>query len=67
MQGVDTDIDTSEVLWVWCATWQMIDNIVVRDDVIQILQPWVLLIIGVVVAVVVIVIAIVFFRRRRTE
>ncbi|MFX1510917.1 MAG: hypothetical protein ACFFBR_11530, partial [Promethearchaeota archaeon] len=65
IQGVDTDINTSEILWLWFDTWTMIDNIVVDDAVFTTL-PWVPIVIGISVAVVVIVVVIVFLRRRRT-
>jgi hypothetical protein len=35
MQGEDTDIDTSEMLWMWNAQWQMVDNFVVYDEVVD--------------------------------
>ncbi len=65
IQGVDTDITTSEVLWLWFDTWTMIDNIVVDNAVLTPL-PWAPIVIGIIVAVVVIVVVIVYFRRRRT-
>jgi hypothetical protein len=32
MQVVDTDIDTSEMFWLWWSNWQTLENVVVDDD-----------------------------------
>lgn len=32
MQVVDTDINTSEMFWLWWSKWQTLDNVVVDDD-----------------------------------
>ena len=72
MQGVDTEIDTSELLVVSLRDWHMIDNIVVDDEVIPTPTPtsnpppppWGLIAIGGGGAVAVIVLVIVILRRR---
>ncbi len=61
VQGTDTDITTSEMLWLWFAYESIIDNIVVDDA-----PPLDWLLIAVVggSAVVIIAVAVVFLRRR---
>ncbi|MFW9845902.1 MAG: hypothetical protein ACFFD6_04090 [Candidatus Thorarchaeota archaeon] len=75
MHVVDTDIDTSELLWLWFKDGIMIDNIVVNDEVLITntptttppppppFDPTLLVVIGG-TAVVAIVLAIVFLKRR---
>jgi len=66
MEVEDTDIDTSEMFWLWFHNGDMIDNIVVDDEVLDYngggdVFPY---IIAVVIAVAAIVLAIIFLRRR---
>ncbi len=66
MEGEDTEIDTSEIFWLWFEERQMIDNIVIDNEVLNFASalPWELIAIGGGVAVVMIVFVIVIFRRR---
>ncbi|MHA2081717.1 MAG: hypothetical protein ACW99H_11290 [Candidatus Thorarchaeota archaeon] len=69
MEGQDTDITTSELFWLWFEDWQMIDNIVVDDEVLEIggtgdQIDWLLIgIIGASAVVIIVVLAIVLRRR----
>jgi hypothetical protein len=75
IQEVDTEIDTSEMFWLWFERGQMIDNIVVNDEVIPITPPITttttapppidLLLVGIGVSAVVIIVVLVIFLKRR--
>jgi hypothetical protein len=72
MQGVDTEMTTSELLVISMSDWHMIDNIVVRDDIPETTTttpppppiPLDLIIIGGGIAVAAIVLVVVYTRRR---
>ena len=66
MQVVDTDIDTSEMFWLWFYLGDMIDNIVVDDEVMRRDGDvtCIIIIVGVGIAVVVIALVVVFAKRR---
>jgi hypothetical protein len=66
MEGEDTDIDTSQLFWLWIEEWHMIDNIVVDDEVLPPQTPidWVLIGIIGASAVVIIVVLVIILKRR---
>jgi hypothetical protein len=61
LQGVGTEIDTSEMFWMWFSSGSMIDNIVVDDA--PPIDPVVIVIVGA-AAVVIIVVVVIFLKRR---
>ncbi|MGD9395703.1 MAG: hypothetical protein PVJ05_04680 [Candidatus Thorarchaeota archaeon] len=70
MQVVDTDIDTSEMFWLWWSKWQTLDNVVVDDNwnftingAVDGDMTTILIIAGIGIAVVVMVL-VVFVKRR---
>ncbi|MFX1261316.1 MAG: hypothetical protein ACFFAZ_04450 [Promethearchaeota archaeon] len=65
MQGIDTDIGTSEILWLWFKKGQMVDNVVVSDTV-DIAPPinWLTISVIGAGAVVIIAVLVIILRRR---
>jgi hypothetical protein len=66
MEGEETEIDTSELFWLWFEDWQMIDNIVVDDEILPPTEPPDWLTIGIIgaSAVVIIAVLVIILRRR---